>query len=260
MPQQLATPLSYKRIDAVKRIGLLVLTTDHTTEIEFSQFIAPRGAEVFTARVEFANPTTPENLRAMLPHIKTAAASVLPGTPLDLIYYACTSGAVHIGNDAITEAICTATPDARPDAKPDAKVITPTSAAVDAFKTLKLKRLALLTPYSSQTSAPLEPYFEDGTGIEIVNHCCLGLEDDREMARLDADTLIRAAIDADHDKADGMFISCTALRVVEIAGEIEKKIGKPVVTSNQAAIWYCLKNLKMECSGLSENKLFTTLG
>ena len=248
MPQYLELLLTYTPLTSVKRVGLVVLTTDHTTEVEFTQRVASTGVEVFTARVAFANPTTPENLRAMLPHIEVAAASILPGTPLDVIYYACTSGAVHIGNEKIIDAVCAA--------KPDTEVITPTNAAVEAFKALGITKLALLTPYIKETSASLAPYFETEGGVQIARHSYLGLEDDREMARLDADTLIRAAIAADSPDAEALFISCTALRAVEIAGAIEQKIGKPVVTSNQAAIWRCAQLLGLDGSGLSGNQLF----
>ena len=250
MPEKIELPLSYIPLDAVKRIGIVALTTDHTTEVEFSRFVAPTGVEIFTGRVEFANPTTPENLRAMLPHIQTTTASILPGTPLDMVYYACTSGSVHIGNDNIFAAVGAA--------KPDAWVITPASAAVAALRALGLRKLALLTPYTRQTSASLSPYFEKEADVAVVRHCCLGLEDDRMMARLDADTLISAALEADHQDADGLFISCTALRAVEVAGIIEQKIGKPVITSNQAAIWFCLGYLGIEALDLPDNQLFRT--
>jgi len=248
MPEQLDIALSFKPASAARRVGLVVLSSDHTTELEFSRLVSPRGVEVFTARVEYANPTTPENLRAMTPHIKTAAASILSGTRLDVIYYSCTAGSVHIGNEAIINSIHAA--------KRVNKVITPSTAAVAAFKILGIEKLALLTPYMLETSQPLEPYFEREAGVEIVRHSCLGLADDCEMARLDSKTLIKAAEMADHHDADGLFISCTALRAVEIAGDIEKKIGKPVVTSNQAAIWNCLRLIGFDGPEPTDNELF----
>ena len=38
-----------------------------------------------------------------------------------------------------------------------------------------------------------------------------------------------------------MFVACTALRVVEIAAEIEAELGKPVTSSNHAMAWHCLR-------------------
>jgi maleate isomerase len=41
--------------------------------------------------------------------------------------------------------------------------------------------------------------------------------------------------------SDALFISCTALRAAGVAAEIEQAIGKPVVTSNLATAWQCLR-------------------
>jgi maleate isomerase len=38
----------------------------------------------------------------------------------------------------------------------------------------------------------------------------------------------------DRDDAEAIFISCSALRSVEIVVELERPVGKPVVVSNQA--------------------------
>ena len=37
--------------------------------------------------------------------------------------------------------------------------------------------------------------------------------------------------------ADALFISCTALPVLNIIDRLEKKLNKPVLSSNQALIW-----------------------
>lgn len=235
MPEHLNLSLTYKGPDDAIRVALMVLDTDYTTEIDFARTLAPLGVETFTARVKFANPLTPENLRAMAPHIETAARSILPDGKVHMAYYACTSGAVHIGDAAITEAVN--------NAKPATPVITPTSSASAAFKALKLKRLALFTPYLPETSAPLEPFFEESAGVKVVRHTCLGIVDDRDMAQLTADSLINAAIKADHPDAEALFISCTALRALEVAAEIEAHINKPVITSNLAAIWHLASQL-----------------
>ena len=44
-----------------------------------------------------------------------------------------------------------------------------------------------------------------------------------------------------HDDADAYFISCTAIRAAEAIEPLERDLGKPVVTSNQAMVWHSLK-------------------
>ncbi|MGI9465213.1 MAG: ectoine utilization protein EutA, partial [Aestuariivirgaceae bacterium] len=43
-------------------------------------------------------------------------------------------------------------------------------------------------------------------------------------------------------QAEAIFISCTALPAVTAIEEIEARTGKPVVTSNQASAWACLRH------------------
>ena len=54
------------------------------------------------------------------------------------------------------------------------------------------------------------------------------------------------AVAADHPEADGLFVSCTDFRAAQVIDEIEAKIGKPVVTSNQASFWQSVRKAGYE--------------
>jgi maleate isomerase len=77
-----------------KRVGLIILSTDHTTEPDFQRMVAGPEIGVYVARIPFANPVTPDNLRAMQPSLTEAAGLILPGEKLDAICYSCTSASV----------------------------------------------------------------------------------------------------------------------------------------------------------------------
>ena len=49
------------------------------------------------------------------------------------------------------------------------------------------------------------------------------------------------AISVDDPQADALFVSCGALRSIEVIEEIEDAIDKPCITSNQAMLWHCLR-------------------
>ena len=68
-----------------KRIGLVILATDHTTEPDFVRMVASDQIGVYVSRIHYANPVTPENLRAMQPSLTAGAGLILPGEPLDAI-------------------------------------------------------------------------------------------------------------------------------------------------------------------------------
>lgn len=215
-----------------KRTGLVILATDHTTEVDFQRMVASERIGVYATRIPYANPVTPENLRAMQPSLTAGAALILPDEPLDVVMYSCTSASVVIGDAEIESAIRAA--------KPEAAVVTPTAAAVSGLRAFGAKRISMLTPYTIETSRPMADYFL-GLGFEIDRFTCLGLTDDRAMARIAPDEIIAFAREAAAPGSDALFISCTAVRAAGVAAEIEAAIGKPVVTSNLATAWACLR-------------------
>lgn len=225
-------PLDYDDRPVEKRVGLIILATDHTTEPDFRRMVASDRIALYTARIAYANPTTPENLRRMQPELTRAAKLILPDEELDAVCYSCTSASVVIGDCEIQAAIQAA--------KPGVPVVTPTLASVKALYAVGARRISILTPYTIATSVPMADYFID-SGFHIAGFTCLGLEDDRQMARISPASLVAAAREAMPPDADALFISCTALRSAGIAAEIERIIGKPVVTSNLATSWATLR-------------------
>ncbi|MCA8881445.1 MAG: ectoine utilization protein EutA [Rhodobacteraceae bacterium] len=211
----------------VPRLGVILLATDLTTERDIARTIPPGRAGVHATRVAYANPTTPENLRRMLPLLAGATELIVPGLPLAAVAFACTAASSVLGDDAVREAV--------QSVRPGVPVITPAGAARRAFAALGLRRIALLTPYLPETTRPVIDFFET-EGIEIMRATCLGIDDDRRMALADDATILAAAEEADHPSAEALFISCTALPAMALAAEIEMRLGKPVVTSNQASI------------------------
>ncbi len=215
-----------------KRVGLIILATDHTTEPDFQRMVASRRTGVYVARIPYANPTTPENLRRMQPALTAGAELILPGETLDAICYSCTSASVVIGDAEIAAAIG--------QAKPGVPVVTPPLAAVAGLKALGARRISILTPYTIETSKPMAAYFAVH-GFHIDRFTCLGLEDDREMARIPPAALADLAREVTADQSDALFLSCTALRAALAIPAIEASIGRPAVSSNQATAWQCLR-------------------
>ncbi|MDP7192339.1 MAG: hypothetical protein QF734_03490, partial [Arenicellales bacterium] len=61
------------------------------------------------------------------------------------------------------------------------------------------------------------------------------------MGRVTPDYWKRFALEIDTPEADAIFLSCGGIRSAEVAEEIEAAAGKPVITSNQAQMWSCLR-------------------
>ena len=213
---------------SIIRFGLLALSTDLTSEGDLGILLGSSRTAIHVSRVPFANPTTPDSLAAMLPHLAAATALLVPGVRLAAIAYSCTAASVVIG-DAVVEHTVRSI-------RPGIPVVTPAKAVRVACRALRVKRIAVVTPYNLATSTTMAGYFIRH-GIEIVGLQYLGLDDDRQMARIAGQTIIEAALAADSPDAEALFFSCTALPALPVIAEIERMAGKPVITSNQASGW-----------------------
>lgn len=226
--------IAYDPLAARTRLGLITLSTDLTTERDYRKLL-PVDCALYTSRVRFDNPTTPANLQQMAPRLECAASLLPSDYPMAAICYSCTAASIVIGDDEITRRIR--------QHFPEAAVITPSDSAVQAFYALKARRIGVLTPYSVQTSIPVAEYFE-ARGLQIERFHCMGIEDDREMARVSAQSIFEAALQIDTPQCDALFISCTGLPAADVIDRIEQRVGKAVITSNQATAWLLLQHLE----------------
>jgi maleate isomerase len=215
------------------RIGVVLLSSDMQTERDFAA-MTPPDVYIHAARVRFDNPATKENLMNTRGRIAAAAKLINPGEKLAALLYACTSASALIGDDKIRAILRRASS--------DAPCFTPVSAALAGLKALGAARVAILAPYTKEVSAGVARCLQAG-GITIANLVYLGIADDRRIARISLKVIVRAAIETMRQTpaADALFISCTNMRAVEVIEEIEKKIKKPVITSNQAMLWAALR-------------------
>lgn len=217
------------------RVGLIVLVTDHTTERDFRRLIADPEVATYVNRVPYENPLVAENLRAMQPHLEAAAWRILPGEPLDVLAFSCTSGSAVMGDEAVHATL--------DRGKPGVPTVTPTSAAGAAFDALGVERVAVLAPYEQGVSETLAAYFGDSLGLTVSTLQYLGFGDDLAIARIAPESLVTlgARLLADDGDAEALFLSCTAARAAETVERLEALTGRPVVTSNQAMIWRAMR-------------------
>lgn len=236
----------YEPVAAVTRFGMIALATDLTSERDAALHL-PEGSALHVTRVPFENPSTPDNLGRMAPNLAAAADLLVPGIPLAAIAFSCTAASVEIGDAAIAAAVG--------ETRPGVPVVTPPDAAVEGFAALGTRRIALVTPYLPETTAPMAAYFA-GRGLEVVRAECLGIADDRDIARVSHATIRAAAEAADGPDVEAVFLSCTALPAIGVIGAIEDRLGKPVISSNQAVVWRMLHHGGLAAPAHAPGRLF----
>lgn len=212
------------------RIGLLALATDLTSETDLRRMLPPT-VELFCNRIHHTNPMGLESLREVAADLPRAGRDLLPGLPLDVVVYGCTSGTIAMG-EAQTLALLGSV-------RAAAHATTPVTASLAALAALGARRVSVLTPYRRDVNRALGDYYAS-RGLELLNVTGLEMDDDYAMAALAPETIVAAGRRAMADEADALFISCTALRASLAVDALEAALGRPVVTSNQAIAWHAL--------------------
>ena len=162
--------------------------------------------------------------------------------------YGCTSGAAAIGGDEIDRLIQLA--------QPGIPCTNPLRAASEALRAFEATAISVLTPYTKDVNDSVADGFQ-AEGVEILNIEGFGLKDDIEMTGLPLAAISEAAMQVCDPRADALFISCTAICAALVAGELEEKLGKPVITSNQALAWHCLRLMNNNDDVNGFGRLFT---
>ncbi|MEZ5926768.1 MAG: aspartate/glutamate racemase family protein [Hyphomicrobiaceae bacterium] len=214
--------------------GFIGLATDRACEHDVRAFLPDdETVELFGVRVPMATVATNETLAALSDHVGEAARNIMPWGRLDAIGFGCTSGSVAVGTSLLARKINAE--------KPGVPVVNPVDGAIEALRLLGASRIALLTPYQAGPSALIENYFGE-SGLEAVTKASFFLDGDPDMNRVSAECLIEAGAQlGSHRQAEALFISCTGLVTHKVIAPLEARLGKPVVTSNQALTWGMLR-------------------
>ena len=69
------------------------------------------------------------------------------------------------------------------------------------------------------------------------------MDSDLDIGKIDPKYLLEVLAKMDIVDAEALFISCTALPALEIIQELENKIKKIVISSNQALIWDSIRSV-----------------
>jgi maleate isomerase len=213
------------------KLGFVLLATEQTVQDDMIR-ICPPGVGVHFARVDNPDSITNESLAAIAPELTRAARTILPDGSLDVVSYACTSGSLVLGQERVEELLKEGNPNARPSS-----II---AAVIRALKAVGARRIVVATPYLDEINTAEKAYLQE-RGFEVLDMQGLNLEKDSDMVRVSPAFILDMALQLDRPDADAIFISCGALRSVDIIEALEEKTGKPVITSNQALAWDALR-------------------
>ncbi len=229
------------------KIGLITLSTDLTMESDFYSIINNLPIDVFVNRIKNYNPLTKENLLKMYDQLESVTKDILPNEKINTIAYGCTSGTIAIGKEKIKEKIQIA--------KPGCYITTPITSAIKAINKMKIKKIAIFTPYPDSVNKSVFEYFSKEK-IEVLSFSSFNLDSDLEIGKVDPNYLLEVLTKMETSSAEGLFVSCTALPVLKILDQVETKIKKTVLSSNQTLIWDSIRSVGYNSPVSGYGKLF----
>jgi len=218
------------------RIGLIIPSLNVTIEPEFNAY-SPSDVSVHATRLLLPKGDK-EHLAQMATDTETAC-DLLSTAKVNVIAYACTTGSLIRGIEWEKSLA------KRMESRVRVPAVTTASSVISALKKLGLSKVAVGTPYIDEVNAAERKFLEEN-GIAVTRIIGLGYVDGDALHKEPPDTSMKLAKKVDSSEAEGIFLSCTDLKTFTIIEDIEKSLGKPVVSSNSATLWKCLEVMKRD--------------
>lgn len=217
------------------KIGIIVPPTNTVNEAEW-QLMAPEGVTIHSTRMKLHLDTQSEEGQRKLRTDIDSSISDLAEAQVDCIAYGCTAGSMVLPVDSLP---------AYMSSQCKIPCVTTASSIVQALERLNVRRICMASPYYDALNAH-EVLFLEGAGFTVLHSAGLGLgsngpADFPLIARTSLDKIYEHALAADRPDAQALLIACTDFPALKLIPRLEKALGKPVITSNQATFWSALR-------------------
>ncbi len=231
------------------RIGLIIPSSNRMVEQEMVRHVPP-GVQPHVMRLRMTGVHNVP-LDQLLPRVEEAAA-MLTDARCDVVAFHCTANSMSEGAAGEAKLLAALR-------HAGARHVTTTATAIrHAFDVLGVRRIVLITPYSAATTEE-EAEFLHKAGYEVLHARGFALKGSDEYCGTPPQFWRDRAIEAARPDADAYLISCANISVFPVIEEIEQKLERPVVTSNQVVIWETLSLLGMNDRRNCRGRLFDSL-
>lgn len=197
------------------------------------QRMAPDGVHFVTTRMPFRKAGLEDD--AALARDVESHASLLAHARVGLIAFNCTAASMVSGPAAINRRIEAAT---------GIRSVTTIEAVLEALEAANLRRFALLTPYLPEVVEAEIAWFA-ARGLSVTATAGVPCADPVQQGSIEPQRWRDLASGLRTVPGDGLLVSCAGIQLADVLGEIEQTIGRPVIASNQALLWTCLRRLDL---------------
>lgn len=234
------------------KIGLIVPSNNTVVEREVN-LLLPNDVVAVASRM-WNTRTEANDLERMASKAESAARE-LSTAHVDVVAFACTSGSFLHGHQWDVDLA------RRLEVAACCPVVTTSQAVIRALRTSGVRRVVVGTPYPKDINECERRYLEE-QGIGVDEIAGLGIEESVKIGHCTPEVARDLALGLHSHESDAIFISCTNFRTFDVIDELEHQIGKPIITSNQATLWQCLRTVHYDkpvegCGSLLRERLAT---
>ncbi len=213
------------------RLGFLVPSVNAVFERD-ALAILPPGVSAHFARMKLTRDDE-EQIAGLVGHVPQAAADVADAG-VSVIAFACTTGSLYGGLGYDQEIIDLI------ERQGAVRATTTSTAVLEALRAVGARSVTVVSPYEPWLNERVRRFLE-ANGVEVAAMAGFGLPDGRDCEAVTPGQILAKVQEVDVPGTDAIFLSCTDFRGMEGAEEIERVVGKPVITSNQATFWEALR-------------------
>lgn len=217
----------------IRHFGALIPSTNTTVEIEYNRLL-PTTLQVHVGRLG-----------------KGGSTPFSPSLDEDIDYQAKMLGAAKVEALCLTQTSASLFADdydagvkRRMTAGAGAPSVTSAEAIGQAVRALGARRIAIVTPYSKEVLERARRYYEGQHGLEVAALDGFGATDAYAIGALGADHATEAFARIDRPEIEAFIVPGGAFPTMKFIDGWERRFSKPVVTTNQAALWAMLGIMK----------------
>src|ERR1700720_1656213 len=214
-----------------RRIGLLVPSSSSVQEMDIGRAL-PENITLHVARMRLNNVDAESTLR-VVQEIETESQK-LADVDVDVIIFPATAPSSRNGIGYDQELI------KRISAASGKPATTASTALLEAFRVLSVKQIVLGAPWSAPVNQTVAAFIE-ANGVKVLAQEALGLVRNLEICLLDPQTALDVGRRVNRPGADAVILACGNWSTFSIIDQLERNLGKPVLTTNQVSLWHALK-------------------
>ena len=219
-----------------RRIGSLVPSSNTTQEQEFCR-VLPSQVSLHTARLGLTNIEADSTI-SIADEIESESRKLAHAEP-DVILMAATAPTSRKGMGYDRELI------ARISRASGIPATTASTALLEALTLLKAKRIVVGAPWSLEVNKWVVSFIE-ANGFSVLDHQAIGIVRNTEVGDLSAETAFDMGCKVDRPDADAVVLVCGNWQTMAIIDQLEAKVKKPVLSTNQVSMWAALRIMKFE--------------